>query len=161
MPSRASRRQHVCCLRTEGRTSHPFTTTAGLLPSLQTVAPVSVTIRRCGDYFELAGAVQRGLYPRAPLPFRTVVNGNTLYDLNRDPTMGTMTIGDIMGMFNLLIYAAPSPVAFRPPSSLDKGGTSESFLSYPASHSPTSNKQCPSHSGLEGVSSSCMPVSSY
>jgi len=35
-------------------------------------------------------------------------------------------------------------VAFRPYSSLDKGATSESFLSYRASHSPTSNNQCPS-----------------
>jgi hypothetical protein len=85
----------------EGCTLHPVTTTAGLLPSLRTVASVSGTIGRCGDYLELAGALQRGFYPRAHLPFRTVVHGETALHLARDPTMKTMTIGDIMDKFNL------------------------------------------------------------
>jgi Plavaka transposase len=84
----------------EGRASHPVTTTTGLLSSLRTVAPISGTIRRCGDYFELASALQRGLYPHAPLPFRTVVNGVTAFHLTRDPAM-KMTISDIMGKFDL------------------------------------------------------------
>jgi hypothetical protein len=37
----------------------PVTATAGLLQSLRTVAPVSGTKRRWGDYFKLAGALQR------------------------------------------------------------------------------------------------------
>ena len=47
----------------EGCTSHPVTATAGLLQSLRTVAPVSGTKRRWGDYFELSGALQ-WLLPR-------------------------------------------------------------------------------------------------
>jgi hypothetical protein len=81
--------------------SQPVTTTAGLLPNLRTVAPVSGTIRRHGDYFELAGALQSGSYPHAPLPFRTVVNGDTALHLARDPTMKTMTIGDTVSKFDL------------------------------------------------------------
>ena len=61
----------------------------------------SMTKRRWGDYFELAGALQRGLYPRAPLPFRTVVHDKTAIHLTRDPTMKTITIGNIMDKFNL------------------------------------------------------------
>ncbi|KAI0285851.1 hypothetical protein BGY98DRAFT_244155 [Russula aff. rugulosa BPL654] len=54
----------------EGCTSHPVTATAGLLQSLRTVAPVSGTKRRWGDYFELSGALQCGFYPDAPLGTR-------------------------------------------------------------------------------------------
>jgi len=50
----------------EGRTSQPVTATAGLLPSLRTVAPVSGAKRRWGDYFELAGTLQHGFYPMHP-----------------------------------------------------------------------------------------------
>jgi hypothetical protein len=85
----------------EGRISHPVTTTVGLLTSLRTVAPVSGTIRKCSDYFELGNALQRGLYPRAPLPYRTVVHGETALHLARDPTMKTMAIGDIIDKFSL------------------------------------------------------------
>ena len=41
----------------EGCISHPVTTTVGLLTSLQTVAPVSGTIQKCSDYFELGNAL--------------------------------------------------------------------------------------------------------
>ena len=47
-----------------GRTSHPVTTMVGLLQSLRTVAPVSRTIWRCRDYFELASALQCGFLQR-------------------------------------------------------------------------------------------------
>ncbi|KAH9009323.1 hypothetical protein EDB85DRAFT_1881682, partial [Lactarius pseudohatsudake] len=42
-----------------------------------------------------------GLYPRAPLPFRTVVHGNTALHLSRDPAMKAMSVEDAMAMFNL------------------------------------------------------------
>jgi hypothetical protein len=97
----------------EGRTSQLVTTTAGLLRSLGTVAPVSGTIRRCGDHFEHSGSLQHGLYPRGSLPFMTVVNCDTALRLTRDPSMKRMTICD--------------GIAIRPGSSLDKGATSESI----------------------------------
>jgi Plavaka transposase len=195
----------------EGRTSHPVTTTAGLLPSLRTVAPVSGTIRRCVDYFELAGALQRGFYPRAPLPFRTVVDGETALHLTRDPTMKTMTIGDIMNKFNLPDLCGAladfldrvnngqplkiggrraadtnSPLPFDhlqvwtkvqlqnrsyhtphhilPPQTINAlPRPSEAWTSGRCDVvliNIDNNKVWP-HSGLEGVSSSCMTVSSY
>ncbi len=52
----------------EGRTSHPVTAAAGLLPSLQTAASMSGSKRRWANYFELAGALQRSFYTR---PFRS------------------------------------------------------------------------------------------
>ena len=76
-------------------------TTAALLTHIQPVAPVAGTIRRNSNYFELADALRQGLYPRSPLPFRTLVNGNTALHLTRDPTIKTMSIEDVMKMFNL------------------------------------------------------------
>jgi len=82
----------------EGCIPHCVTTEAR---HLRTIAPVSGTARRNGDYFELASALQCDLYPNARLPFRTVVHGETALHLTRDPTMKTMTIGDVMDKFNL------------------------------------------------------------
>ena len=76
-------------------------TTADLLTHIRPVAPVTGTIRRNANYFELAKALQQGLYPRSPLPFRTLVQGNTALHLTRDPTMKTMSIEDVMKVFNL------------------------------------------------------------
>jgi hypothetical protein len=78
-------------------------TTADLLSHIQPVAPVSGTIRKNANYFELAEALQQGLHtgPHSPLPFRTLVQGNTALHLTRDPTLKTMSIKDVMTMFNL------------------------------------------------------------
>jgi hypothetical protein len=73
----------------------------GLLSSIRTVAPVSGTTRTHGNYFELASSLEQGLYPCAPLPFRTVVRGNTALHLSRDPSMKTMSIEDVMTKFDL------------------------------------------------------------
>ncbi|KAH9027612.1 hypothetical protein EDB85DRAFT_2074745 [Lactarius pseudohatsudake] len=76
-------------------------TTEGLLTHIQPVAPVSGTTRRHANYFDLASSLKQGLYPRAPLPFRTVVHGNTALHLSRDPAMKAMSVEDAMAMFNL------------------------------------------------------------
>ena len=76
-------------------------TTATLITQIQPAAPVTGTIRRNADYFELADALQQGLYPRSPLPFRTVVQGNTALHLTRDPHMKTMSVEDVIKTFNL------------------------------------------------------------
>lgn len=68
---------------------------------LQTVAPVSGTTQKNGDYFELAGTLQRGVYCNMPLPFRTVIHHKTALHLTRDPTIKTMRISDVMDNFNL------------------------------------------------------------
>ncbi|KAH8995619.1 hypothetical protein EDB92DRAFT_1968768 [Lactarius akahatsu] len=73
----------------------------GLLTHIQPVAPVSRTIQRHTNYFELASSLKQGLYPRAPLPFRTVMYGNTALHLNQDPAMKAMSVKDAMAMFNL------------------------------------------------------------
>jgi hypothetical protein len=82
----------------DGCVSHSVTTA---VRHLQTVAPVSGTTRRNGDYFEHAGALQHSLYPNAPLPFRTVMHGEMALHLTRDPSMKTMAISDVMDKFNL------------------------------------------------------------
>jgi hypothetical protein len=82
----------------EGCILHCVTTTAR---HLQTVAPVSGTTERNANYFQLAGALQCGLYPNAPLPFRTIMHGETALHLTRDPAMKTMMISDVMDKFNL------------------------------------------------------------
>jgi hypothetical protein len=76
-------------------------TTADLLTHIQPVGHVTGTIRKNANYFELAEALQQGLYPRSPLPFRTLVQGNTALHLTRDPAMKTMSITDVMKNFNL------------------------------------------------------------
>jgi hypothetical protein len=78
-----------------------ISTTADLLTHIQPAATVTGTIRRNADYFELADALQRGLYPRSPLPFRTIVQGDTALHLTRDPTLKTMSVKDVMEKFNL------------------------------------------------------------
>ncbi|KAH9015454.1 hypothetical protein EDB85DRAFT_1868605 [Lactarius pseudohatsudake] len=81
---------------------HGINTTGDLLTHIRPVAPVSgTTIRRHANYFELASCLKQGLYPRALLPFRTVVNGNTALHLSRDPTMKAMSVEDAMAKFNL------------------------------------------------------------
>ncbi|KIL54380.1 hypothetical protein M378DRAFT_182564, partial [Amanita muscaria Koide BX008] len=75
-------------------------TTAALLTHIQPAAPVTGTVRRNANYFELASALQQGLYPHSPLPLRTLVQANTALHLTRDPTM-TMSIEDVMTRFNL------------------------------------------------------------
>ena len=75
--------------------------TQELLTHIQPAAPVSGAIRRHRNYFELASSLERGSYARAPLPFRTVVHGNTAIHLSRDPTMERMSIEDAMTKFNL------------------------------------------------------------
>ena len=76
-------------------------TTRELLTHIQPVAPLSGARRRHGNYFDLARSLRQGLYPRAPLPFRTDVHGNTAVHLSRDPTMKAMSIDDAMTLFNL------------------------------------------------------------
>ncbi|KAH9009862.1 hypothetical protein EDB85DRAFT_2162199 [Lactarius pseudohatsudake] len=76
-------------------------TTEGLLTHIRPVAPVSGTTRRHANYFDLASSLKQGLYPRAPLPFRTVVHGNTALHLSQDPAMKAMSVEDAMAMFNL------------------------------------------------------------
>jgi hypothetical protein len=78
-----------------------ISTTANLLTQIRPAAPVAGTVRRNANYFELADALQRGLYPRSPLPFRTIVHGDTALHLTRDPTMKTMSVEDVMEKFNL------------------------------------------------------------
>ena len=85
----------------EGHISHPVTTTVGLLKSLWTVASVSGTIWKCSNYFELRNALQYGLYPCVPLPYRTIVHGKMALHLARDPTMKMMAIGNIIDKFSL------------------------------------------------------------
>ena len=85
----------------KGHISHPITTTVGLLKSLWTVAPVSGTIQKCSDYFELGNALQYGLYPYVPLPYRTVIHGETALHLARDPTIKMMAISNIIDKFSL------------------------------------------------------------
>jgi hypothetical protein len=79
---------------------HVVNTTAALLTHIRPVAPASGPVRQSTDYFELANALERGLHPRSPLPFRTAVQGNTAIHLTRDPTM-RMSIDDAMKQFDL------------------------------------------------------------
>ncbi|KAH9172245.1 hypothetical protein EDB89DRAFT_2114235 [Lactarius sanguifluus] len=73
----------------------------GLLMHIWPVAPVSGTIRRHANYFELVSSLKRGLYPCAPLPFQTVMHGNMALHLSRDLAMKAMSVEDAMAMFNL------------------------------------------------------------
>jgi hypothetical protein len=66
--------------------------TSGLLTSGET--------QRHANYFELADALERGMYPHSPLPHRTFVRGHMALHLGRDPNM-TLTIDDAMNKFNL------------------------------------------------------------
>ncbi|KAF8228858.1 hypothetical protein L208DRAFT_1289319, partial [Tricholoma matsutake] len=75
--------------------------TAALLTHIQPTAPVTGTAWGNTNYFELVNTLQLGLYPSSPLPFRTVVQGNTALHLTRDLTMKIMSIEAVMEMFNL------------------------------------------------------------
>ena len=77
-----------------------ISTTANLLTQIQPTA-ITGTTQRSANYFELADALQQGLYPRSPLPFRTIVRGDTALHLTRDPTMKMMSVEDVMEKFNL------------------------------------------------------------
>jgi hypothetical protein len=74
--------------------------TSGLLSNIQLVAPSSGTIQRHANYFELADALEQGMYPHSPLPHRTFVRGRTALHLQRDPVM-RLTIDDAVSKFNL------------------------------------------------------------
>ena len=76
--------------------------TSGLLSDIQLATGTlsSGTTQRHADYFELADALEQGMYPRSPLPHRTFVRGRTALHLRRDPNM-TLTINDAMNKFNL------------------------------------------------------------
>ena len=76
-------------------------TTAELLTHILPTSPAAGTARRNANYFELAEALQQGLYPRSPLPFRTIVQGQTALHLTREPTMRAMSIEAVMEMFKL------------------------------------------------------------
>ena len=78
----------------------PIDSTSGLLSHIQLAAPSSGTIQRHANYFELADALDQGLYPHSPLPHRTIVRGRTALHLQRDPSM-KLTIVDAMSKFNL------------------------------------------------------------
>ena len=74
--------------------------TSGLLSHIQLAAPSSGTIWHHANYFELADALEQGMYPHSPLPHRTFVMGRTALHLQRDPSM-RLTIIDAMSKFNL------------------------------------------------------------
>ena len=74
--------------------------TSGLLSHIQPATLSSGTSQRHANYFELANALEQGMYPHLPLPHRTFVKGHTALHLRRDPNM-TLTINDAMNKFNL------------------------------------------------------------
>ena len=74
--------------------------TSGLLGHIQLAAFSSGTTQRHANYFELANALEQGMYPHSPLPHRTFVRGRTALHLRRDPNM-TLTIDDAMNQFKL------------------------------------------------------------
>ena len=74
--------------------------TSGLLSHIQLATPSSGTIRHHANYFELAVALEWGMYPHSPLPHRTFARGHTALHLQRDPSM-RLAIIDAMSKFNL------------------------------------------------------------
>ena len=74
--------------------------TSGFLSDIQLATLLSGTTQRHANYFELADALERGMYPHSPMPHRTFVRGCTALHLQRDPNM-TLTIDDAMNKFNL------------------------------------------------------------
>jgi hypothetical protein len=75
--------------------------TEALLTHIQPATPITGTIQRNMNHFKCADALQQGLCPLSPLPFRTIVQGNTALHLTRDLAMKTMSIEAIMERFNL------------------------------------------------------------
>ena len=75
--------------------------TGYLCHCLWPATPVTGTIWWNTNYFEHAGALQQGLYPLSPLPFRTIVQGKTALHLTRNLAM-KMLIEAIIERFNLL-----------------------------------------------------------
>lgn len=74
--------------------------TSGLLSHIQLSTVSSETTQRHANYFELADALEQGMYSNSPRPHRTFVRGRTALHLGRDPNM-TLTINDAMNTFNL------------------------------------------------------------
>ncbi|KAH9174837.1 hypothetical protein EDB89DRAFT_2113547 [Lactarius sanguifluus] len=114
VPSRSSNKQgyksQICCYLDREEKCQKFDLATSIceakidfcsLPNNVNIAPVSGTIRRHANYFDLASSLKQGLYPRAPLPFQTVVHGNTALHLSRDPAIKAMSVEDTMVMFNL------------------------------------------------------------
>jgi hypothetical protein len=76
-------------------------TTHALLSTITPTTQLAGTTRVIGDYFTLGTMLQRGLYPRAPLPFRTFVGAGTAVHLSRDPSYSRMTVNETAEKFNL------------------------------------------------------------
>ena len=74
--------------------------TSALLSHIRPDTLSSRTTQHHANYFELADALERDMYPNSPLPPRTFVRGYTALHLRRDPNM-TLTINDAMKSFNL------------------------------------------------------------
>jgi hypothetical protein len=55
---------------------------------------------RHANYFELADSLERGMYPAAPHPYRTMVRGHTALHVSRDPAM-KLSVDEAMKKFNL------------------------------------------------------------
>ena len=60
----------------------------------------SVAALRHANYFELAKALEDGLFPRVPLPHRTVIGGATALHLTRDPSQA-LSIDDVITKYNI------------------------------------------------------------
>lgn len=76
-------------------------TTVALLSAIVPTKPLSGTTRTTGDYFALALALRQGLYPHAPLPFRTFMGAETALHLNRDPSYRRMSVDQVAQLFNI------------------------------------------------------------
>ena len=73
----------------------------GLLMDSQPATPSHSSLRtRHANYFELADSLERGLYPTAPRPYRTIVRGHTALHVSRDPAM-KLSVDEAMKKFNL------------------------------------------------------------
>ncbi|KAG6826751.1 hypothetical protein H0H92_014591, partial [Tricholoma furcatifolium] len=55
--------------------------------------------RQNGNYFALAEALRNGLYPQAPLPYRSFVSGQTAIHLGRDPSFKRLSVVDVINRF--------------------------------------------------------------
>ena len=77
-------------------------TTSGLLSQIQPVLSSTRTgaVRRHADHFNLANALERNVYPHAPLPHRTMVRGDTALHLARDPTLN-LKVDEVAEQFDI------------------------------------------------------------
>jgi hypothetical protein len=76
-------------------------TTAALLSAIVPTKPLSGTTRTTGNYFACALALQQGLYPSAPLPFRTFMGAETTLHLNRNPSYRRMSVDQVAELFKI------------------------------------------------------------